>query len=415
MRCDARYPTQGERPATRRAAWRRRRSRRVPRRQRNDGSGPTHNDDVAGAVDPAMKSMEGHVISRDTPSTRWTVGRVCWRSMRSARSMRPNARFASSCSESTATAPAPAIPASIHPESVTTRIGSRSSGHVSTSSSGAIGQLYVLSRRVQGCEIRRAHRCPEHLDARARCALGQIEGHGFDWISIWDHFYAADATFTPRGSRRLGLARGDHVTHRAGDERPHACTCGTLVYSSGYRHPAVLANAMATVDQLAAAASARARRRMAPDRVRRVRHPLPPAPVRLRQVAESIQCIRALFTEEVANFEGEFFQLRDARCDPKPVQARLPLWLGGGGEKVTLKLVARYADGWNVPFVVPRGVRAQGAGAARALRGGRARRRRDRVHREPRARPGETKTSRPSSAALLRPSVRTCSSGARKR
>ena len=99
--------------------------------------------------------------------------------------------------------------------------------------------------------------------------------------------------------------------------------------------------------------------------------PFPPAPVRLRQVAEAIQCIRALLTEEVANFEGEFFQLRDARCDPKPVQARLPLWLGGGGEKVTLKLVARYADGWNVPFVVPEVVRAQGAGAARPLRGGR--------------------------------------------
>jgi alkanesulfonate monooxygenase SsuD/methylene tetrahydromethanopterin reductase-like flavin-dependent oxidoreductase (luciferase family) len=70
-------------------------------------------------------------------------------------------------------------------------------------------------------------------------------------------------------------------------------------------------------------------------------------------VAEAIQCIRALLTEDVANFEGEFFQLRDARCDPKPVQERLPLWLGGGGEKVTLKLVAQYADGWNVPFVVP--------------------------------------------------------------
>jgi alkanesulfonate monooxygenase SsuD/methylene tetrahydromethanopterin reductase-like flavin-dependent oxidoreductase (luciferase family) len=81
--------------------------------------------------------------------------------------------------------------------------------------------------------------------------------------------------------------------------------------------------------------------------------PFPPAPVRLRQVAEAIQCVRALLTEDVANFDGEFFQLRDARCDPKPVQARLPIWLGGGGEKVTLKLVARYADGWNVPFVEP--------------------------------------------------------------
>ena len=51
------------------------------------------------------------------------------------------------------------------------------------------------------------------------------------------------------------------------------------------------------------------------------------------------------------DFDGEFYQLRDARCVPKPKQARLPLWLGGQGEKVTLKLVARHADGWNVPFV----------------------------------------------------------------
>jgi alkanesulfonate monooxygenase SsuD/methylene tetrahydromethanopterin reductase-like flavin-dependent oxidoreductase (luciferase family) len=75
--------------------------------------------------------------------------------------------------------------------------------------------------------------------------------------------------------------------------------------------------------------------------------------VRLRQLREAIQCVRALLTEDAANFDGEFFQLRDARCDPKPVQERLPLWVGGGGERVTLRLVARYADGWNVPFVTP--------------------------------------------------------------
>ena len=66
-----------------------------------------------------------------------------------------------------------------------------------------------------------------------------------------------------------------------------------------------------------------------------------------------MQCIRALLTEATVDFDGEFFQLRDARCEPKPQQARLPIWLGGHGEKVTLKLVARYADGWNVPFVSP--------------------------------------------------------------
>src|SRR5207344_3291925 len=74
-------------------------------------------------------------------------------------------------------------------------------------------------------------------------------------------------------------------------------------------------------------------------------------PVRLRQLEEQLRCIRALLTQEVVDFDGEFYQLRAARCVPKPDQSHLPLWVGGQGEKVTLKLVARHADGWNVPFV----------------------------------------------------------------
>jgi len=45
--------------------------------------------------------------------------------------------------------------------------------------------------------------------------------------------------------------------------------------------------------------------------------------------------------------------LKDARCQPRPVQAELPIWVGGGGEKRTLAIVARWADGWNVPFISP--------------------------------------------------------------
>ena len=175
----------------------------------------------------------------------------------------------------------------------------------------------------------------------------QIEGLGFEWISIWDHFYAADASGSPVCLEAV-------AAHAALIEATTRVQCGSLVYSVGYRHPAILANAMATLDQ------------MADGRVvlgmgagwAQIEYdaygiPFPPAPVRLRQLDEGIQCVRGLLTQDVTNFDGEFFTLHDARCEPKPVRERLPIWIGGGGEKVTLRIAAHHADGWNVPFISP--------------------------------------------------------------
>jgi alkanesulfonate monooxygenase SsuD/methylene tetrahydromethanopterin reductase-like flavin-dependent oxidoreductase (luciferase family) len=130
--------------------------------------------------------------------------------------------------------------------------------------------------------------------------------------------------------------------------------CGSLVYCAGYRHPAVLANSIATLDQLAGGrTSLGLGAGWHQGEYSAYGIPFPPIGERMRILDEAIQCVRMLLTEEVANFDGEFFQLRDARCEPKPVQARLPIVVGGGGEKVTLRIAAQHGDGWNLAFVSP--------------------------------------------------------------
>ena len=71
------------------------------------------------------------------------------------------------------------------------------------------------------------------------------------------------------------------------------------------------------------------------------------------QLEEGVAILRGLLHDEETTFEGTWFTVRNARNEPRPVQDKLPIWIGGGGEKRTLRIAARYADGWNVPFVDP--------------------------------------------------------------
>jgi F420-dependent oxidoreductase-like protein len=183
--------------------------------------------------------------------------------------------------------------------------------------------------------------------AELRDLWHRIEDHGFEWISIWDHFYSADNTGNPHCLEAVA----SHAALAASTEKVR---CGSLVYSVGYRHPAVIANAMATLDQIAdgritlGLGGGWMEAEYAAYGI-----PYPRAGIRLRQVDEAIRCVRGLLTEERTTFSGEYFTLTEAMCEPKPVQERLPIWIGGGGEKVTLRIAAEHADGWNVPFVPP--------------------------------------------------------------
>ena len=175
----------------------------------------------------------------------------------------------------------------------------------------------------------------------------RLEALGFDWISIWDHFYAADASGDPHCLEAV-------ATHTALAATTSRVLCGSLVYSAGYRHPAVLANAIATMDQVANGRIVLGLGGgwLQNEYDRYGLHYGSPGE-RLRMLEEYIQCVRGLLTQDRTTFDGEFFHLDDAQCEPKPQQARLPIWIGGGGEKVTLRIAAEHADGWNVPFIPP--------------------------------------------------------------
>jgi F420-dependent oxidoreductase-like protein len=124
---------------------------------------------------------------------------------------------------------------------------------------------------------------------------------------------------------------------------------GPMVSGNTYRHPAVLANAVATIDVISGGRlelGLGAGWMQAEHRGYGI--PLPPPRERLDRLDEALQVMKLLFTERRANFPGKFYQLDNALCEPKPVQKPYPhLLIGGGGEKLTLPVVAKHADEWN--------------------------------------------------------------------
>lgn len=74
----------------------------------------------------------------------------------------------------------------------------------------------------------------------------------------------------------------------------------------------------------------------------------PPPAVRIAQLEEAVQVVKKLWTEAPANFEGVYYRLKNAYGEPRP-QPIPPILIGGGGEQLTLRVVAQYADWWNIP------------------------------------------------------------------
>lgn len=175
-----------------------------------------------------------------------------------------------------------------------------------------------------------------------RALWRRIEGAGFEWISVWDHFHAVG-----EGTRNLEAVS----MHTALALDTTRVRCGGLVYSVGYREIAVVANAIAAIDHLS---NGRVTLGLGAGYLESEYDvwgiPFRSTRDRLDRLEETVRALRELFAGTTVDLEGDHVQLRAARCDPAPVQNHLPIWIGGGGEKRTIPMTARLADGWNIPM-----------------------------------------------------------------
>jgi F420-dependent oxidoreductase-like protein len=167
---------------------------------------------------------------------------------------------------------------------------------------------------------------------------------GFDHLWNFDHFAALGsdpALDVFEGWTLLGAMA----------EATSRIRIGCMVTGNTYRHPAVLAKMAVTVDHLSGgrlemglgAAWAENEHAMLGLEFGTVGS-------RIDRLAEACQLMKLLWTEERASFEGRYYTLTEAIASPKPVQRpHPPLWIGGAGERKTLRVVAEHADVWNAP------------------------------------------------------------------
>ena len=170
----------------------------------------------------------------------------------------------------------------------------------------------------------------------------------FDSCWNFDHFY-------PLIGDTKGPCMEAWVTLTALAAHTSRVRVGCMVNGAPYRHPALTANMAASLDIVS---SGRLNLGLGAGwhepECEAYGIDLLPMGQRMDRFEEAVQVIRQLLSQEESSFQGEYYSLKDARCEPKgPQSGGPPIVIGGGGEKRTLRVVARYADHWNLPFATP--------------------------------------------------------------
>jgi F420-dependent oxidoreductase-like protein len=174
------------------------------------------------------------------------------------------------------------------------------------------------------------------------------EEKGFDSFWVMDHFHQLQMMGAPGEPMLEGWTT---ISALAGVTKK--IKLGTLVTGIIYRHPSILAKIGATLDVLSngrmfmgVGAGWNEEESLAYG----IASSFPSIRERLDRLEEAIQIIRKMWTDEpTATFIGKYYQIKNAYCNPKPIQRPSPpILVGGEGEKRTLEIVAKYADACNL-------------------------------------------------------------------
>jgi len=167
----------------------------------------------------------------------------------------------------------------------------------------------------------------------------RAEALGFDSIWVYDHFHNV-----PKPSHQSVFECWTSIA--AISQRTTTIRLGQMVGCNLYRPPALLAKITSTLDVISGG-------RLDwgigagwyENECRGYGYPFPVPKERIAMLNESVEIVLSMWSKPETTYAGRWYQTHRANCDPKPLQQpRPPVWIGGGGEQLTLRVVARHAD-----------------------------------------------------------------------
>ena len=162
---------------------------------------------------------------------------------------------------------------------------------------------------------------------------------GFDSIWVYDHFHNV-----PRPAHETVFECWTVMS--AISQLTSTIRLGQMVGCNLYREPSLLAKITSTLDVISGG-------RLDwgigagwyENECRGYGYDFPEPKVRIAMLRECVEIVRSMWTQEETTYDGKYYTMLRGNCDPKPLQKpHPPIWIGGGGEQLTLRVVARYAD-----------------------------------------------------------------------